>query len=186
MLYDSIKEVDPGAEILVADDVCEWVRSSLSIVGLIRIESKLEADELRNVISDRIKAAYSLVDDLSDEKLALEDLWNLLLLIQVPWTRDEVRLLPATAQVLSNVANDTKGSRKIIVWTDSTPAQYVGPLGEGMTSWIPPSGDPLHDTVKEFARDSAEAIALEVLFKRRISDDEIEELIQTLTRGQRT
>ena len=71
MLYDSIKEVDPGAEILVTDEFCEWVRSSFSIVGLIRIEGKLEADELRHVISDRIKAAYSLVDDLADEKLAL-------------------------------------------------------------------------------------------------------------------
>jgi len=84
-LYETMRSIDPSAELLVSDESCEWVRSVLAIVGRITLETPLPADEAQRTISEKTAHAYAMLDDLPDEKLASEDLWNLLLMISVPW-----------------------------------------------------------------------------------------------------
>jgi hypothetical protein len=182
-LLDSVIRLDPKAMTIYRDEQCEWVRCRLAIVGKIQLdrpEAYVAAQKLTSSLKKLTAHAYAVLDELSDEQLSFEDLWNLLLLIAVPWTRADIRKHADIADVLSTFATDVSGSRKVILWADTPLEQHLGSLGAGAKPWIPPSGDPLRDAVTGFARSDAEHDAFEVLFKRRIEDEDIDELIRVL------
>jgi hypothetical protein len=174
-----IKLNDPHAEPLAADETCEWVRSRFAIVGRVCVETKVSPSELRDLIDQRTAHAYAALDQLSESELSFADLWNLLLVIAVPWTRTEARSLPEIDKLLESTATDTSGSRKIILWADSSLEAHLGDLGHG-NSISPRSGDPLRDSVIQVALSEEERNALEALFKRRIQDEDVDELIRVL------
>ena len=181
-LLQLLHRIDDKVKELRADEQCEWVRSKLGVIGFIRVAEPVNDDALDALLGERIAHAHALLDELSDDDLQLEDLWNIVLLIAVPWTRDAMATLPETARVLLSWVRDTSGSRKIIVWSGTTVEDYLGPLGGGLTGWMPPTGDPLRAAVGAAARDAEEARALEVLFKRRIDESDFELLIKVLGR----
>lgn len=184
-LLDSMKLIDPKATLLYRDERCEWVRSALAIVGKIQVatgDKDTSPRTLSSSLTKLISHAYSVLDTLPDEQLSFEDLWNLLLLISVPWTRPEVRDRADIVNILSAFATDISGSRKLILWADTSLERYLGSLGSGAGSWVPPSGDPLRDTVMEFARNKTERKVFELLFKRRLADQDIDDLIRVLSR----
>src|SRR6266436_692945 len=106
-----IKLNDSDAEPLAADETCEWVRSRFAIVGRICVETKVSPSELRDLIEQRTAHAYAALDQLSESELSFADLWNLLLVIAVPWKRSEARSLPEIDHLLGSTATDTSGSR---------------------------------------------------------------------------
>lgn len=181
-LYEIMRSIDPSAELLAADASCEWVRSTLAIVGRIALETPLPADEAQRTISEKTAHAYAVLDDLPDAQLSSEDLWNLLLMISVPWKRTEIVKLPQIGRILSNFVADTSGSRKIILWADTSPKDNLGPLGKGAVAWMPPTDDPLRDVIEKSAQNDDERTALSSLFKRRIQDEDIDQLVRALGR----
>lgn len=181
-LHDIIRNHDPAALLIKRDERCEWVRSTLGIIGLIRISEPLLPPALQTRLSDDIAHAYAVLDEFPDSTISFDDLWNLLLLIWIPWTRDELEQLEDIANILLSVSRDTAGSRKVILWRDRSPAEYVGPLGRGAAPWLPSSGDPLRAAVTSIARDDEEQNALDLLFKRRITEEDVDQLLRTLGR----
>jgi hypothetical protein len=74
------------------------------------------------------------------------------------------------------------GSRKLVLWFDRTVGEYFGRLGEGRESWKLSSDDPLRQTLERVAANSEERNALEVIFKSRLSQEDIDELLQELSK----
>jgi hypothetical protein len=182
-LLKSIRRIDPKAKELVNADKCEWVRCSLAIVGRVRIPKMSRAmspEMLSALVRETATAAYEALDDLPDEELSFEDLWNLVLFIEIPWTEQKSKENPELIRVLSDIANDLRGSRKIILWRGSTIERLLGSLAKGGKAWIPVSGDPLRGKVMEFARNGAERKVFEALFRRRIPEEDIDRLISVL------
>jgi len=175
-----IKLNDPDAEPLTADETCEWVRSRFAIVGRISIETKVSPSELKDLTEQRTARAYAALDQLSDNELSFADLWNLLLVVAVPWTRREARSLTEIDNLLASTATDTSGSRKIILWKDSSLEKQLGDFEHSENAATALSGDPLRDSVIQMAQNEEERAALEALFKRRIQDEDVDELIRVL------
>jgi hypothetical protein len=180
-----MRRFDRGAELLTKDANCEWVRSRVGIVGLVSIRTKIAADRLGNDIKHAAQAAHSLLDTLPESRLSLEDLWNLLLFVRVAWTKAEMEVQSDVAKELFRVSLDTTGSRKIILPIDASLQEFVGPLDTRGTPWMPSSADPLLDAVNEVAQNAEEKEALQVLFKSRISENDLERLIRALSRTSR-
>jgi hypothetical protein len=182
-LLDSLRNIDPDAAVIYSDEVCAWVRCRLAIVGRVQL-NKSDADASPEKLSSSIKQltnhAYAVLDELPDDQLSFEDLWNLVLLISVPWTQTELEKRTKIVETLAEFATDISRSRKLILWSDVLPEEHFGSLGAGDKPWSPPSGDPLRETVKKFARNPDEDNALEALFKRRLSDEDIDDLIRVL------
>jgi hypothetical protein len=180
---ESVRQFDGRARELREDAQCQWVRCGFGIVGLVTISHAAPAAELDARIEGLVAHAHSVLDDLPDEQLEVEDLWNVVLLIAVPWTRAGAASEPLIAAVLLRWTRNTIGSRKIILWQGSDLRDYLGPLGLGARGWMPPLGDPLRDTIMSAAAGDDERRVLEVLFKRRIDQADIESLIEVLSRG---
>jgi hypothetical protein len=129
-----------------------------------------------------IQHAYSLLDRLPREKLSVQDIWNVTLLIAVPIKELDLGRDSDIARSLHSISRDVTGSRKVVLWLDRRVADYFGPLGEGRQLWKLSSDDPLRGTLERLATDSVEREALEMVFKRRLSQENIEELLRVLSR----
>lgn len=180
--YEDIKRIDENAKVLVEDNSCQWIRSQMGIVGLVRIDAKVSSEGLNELFSTQVAHSYGMLDRLPQSALSSDDVWNLLLIVSVPWGEDEMRDMPDVAAVLNEYAQNMEGSRKIILWKGSSLDKHLGPLGEGIISWMPSSADPLREAVESAVRDDVERDAIEVLFKRRITDEDFERLIHALGR----
>jgi len=67
-----------------------------------------------------------------------------------------------------------------VLWFDRHLSDYFGPLGEGHLIWKLSSDDPLRQTLERVATDLVEREALEVIFKRRLSQQDLDELFKIL------
>lgn len=177
-----LRETLEDAVVLASDESCAWVRSRIGIVGITRIDRKVSAADLEQQLAEKVTHAYGLLDRLKDQSLSFDDLWNLLLFVGVPWRHEEMSALLDVAKILSRYSRNVEGSRKIILWQNSTPTEYIGPLGQAQDSWMPEVDDPLRGAVHSIAIDDIEDRALQTLFKRRITDDDFNHLIQILGR----
>jgi hypothetical protein len=171
---------DSTVQELQRDDQCEWVRSRYGILGLVRIDERISHQEVKRLLDERVAHAHSVLDQLPDEALSFEDLWNLLLMISVPWNIEQAEADRELAELLLSCVRDTTGSRKIIIWRGTSPTDYIGRLGKGAGSWMPASGDPLREAADATSQSDTERQVLEILFKRRISEKDVDQLIQTL------
>jgi hypothetical protein len=181
-LLEIIRGEDPAATQIVGDDQCEWIRSRFGIVGRIVVSERCDQETLRSVLNRRIAHAHAVLDQLPDQTLSFEDLWNLTLFIMVPWSKEEVQTEKPVADRLLGYARDSSGSRKVLLWRGTGPRDHLGPLGRGPESWMPSRGEPLQDAIDSVARCEEEKQALGVLFKRRIPEEDIERLVRVLSR----
>ena len=179
-LLRELIRLDTHAKQLVKDDLCGWVKSRPGIVGIVQIGRVESKQEMAGVLRRLIERAYTLLDELPSDKLSIQDIWNVTLLISVPINESERDRHAESASFLDQIARDVTGSRKIVLWSDRRVADYFGPLGQGQNVWRPSSDDPLRETVRRIAANSNERNALEIIFKRRLSQDDIDELLKAL------
>jgi hypothetical protein len=185
-LEDSLRAVgDASARSIAHDDQCEWVRSHFGIIGIVRIGTYDRAADVSKVIESAIAHAYSQLDGLAPDILTHDDLWNLLLLLALPWTRTEVASSSTELrQTLHACAGDVRGSRKLLLWANSSPADPFRELAtDGAPEAFEALNDPIADELRSLAIDADEATALQLLLKRRIPDTDLDVLISALGRG---
>lgn len=180
-----LQDLDASAEQLARTESCEWVRSRIAIVGLTTI-TKREQDgpKLRSQISRAVTGAHALLDSLPDTLFTINDAWNLVLLISLPWSEQEAIITQSLFDVLAEVERDLGGSRKILLWRGTSPSHHLDRFSHDGTSWVPSSPDPLRDAVRQVARNTDEAAALEVLFRSRITEGDLEHLIDILAKDE--
>jgi hypothetical protein len=182
-LQQRLSSIDKNARSLAASEYCEWVRSRPGIIGwvpLTRIESVPAAEKCFQRLAAH---AYSVLDSLPSESLSTEDLWNITLLVAVPLSRPAPDRATDLEQILGSIPNDLRGSRKIVLWFEDDVLNYFGPLRAGYDSWEPSAQDPLRVTLDRLAMDNVERDALELVFKRRLSQQDIDSLTDILSRG---
>jgi hypothetical protein len=126
--------------------------------------------------------AYAAVDRVPTARLSTDDLWTLLLVIVVPWKREELNSRDVELGVLRKFVGDTIGSRKLIVSSDESVRALLGPVAGSRSIWYPTSDDPLRDQLLASVKNPEELKALEVLFKKRVSADDFDRLITALRR----
>ncbi len=177
-----MRRVDHQARRLTKSEDSEWFRSRLGIVGVTRVPPVRDAEELREQLRASIGKAHALLDTLPEDQLSLEDLWNLLLFVAVPWNQEEAENHKDIMAVLEEAVQDTAGSRKIILWRGKSLVDHLGPMGRRGTFWLPSSSDPLRDALHAAARDDREREALEALFKAKISEADLDQIIEALGR----
>lgn len=177
-----MRRLDPRAEPLAKDIDCQWFRSRLAIIGVTRIPKVSDATELRKKVDVAVRKTYGLLDNLPEDRLSLEDLWNLLLFVSVPWSQEEAEQQVEMMGVLNEVVQDTSGSRKVILWKGQSLLEHLGPMEGRGTFWLPSSPDPLRDALRAAARDHTELEALEALFKAKITESDLERVIDALGR----
>jgi hypothetical protein len=182
-LLRELSELDRNAKQLVDDEICEWVRSRPGIIGMVRL-ARLQAsvDHVAATFRRLVDHAYALLDKLPQEQLSVEDIWNVTLLIAVPVKEADVDRDSDVGKFLHGISQDVTGSRKLVLWVDQSVGDYFGPLGAGRHIWKLSSDDPLRQALESFAVDSLEREALEVIFKRRLSQEDIDELLRVLSR----
>jgi hypothetical protein len=172
-----------SAELLAANERCVWMRSKWGIVGTINLlDLPQDGTTLSVAIAAAVSHAYSLLDALPETRLPAGDLWNLTLLLSVPWTRADGAKRPAIHEPLRLLVQDTKGARKVILWSDETVKDHFGRLTTPRQVLSTPFTDPLRDTIAILARDTAEREALDLLFKRKLTQEDIDELVRVLGR----
>ena len=179
-LLGELVRLDRNAKRLVDDELCEWVRSRPGIIGIVQIGRLTPILQLENVLRRLIAHAYTLLDRLPQQELSFEDIWNVTLLIAVPIKEMEYDRDVDTAKSLEKVTRDVTGSRKVILWLDRSLDEYFGPLGAGSSSWKLSSDDPLRVKLESLATNLVERNALEIIFKRRLSQEDIDELLKVL------
>lgn len=180
LLYE-LARLESGATRLIADETCAWIRSRPGILGLVQFGALTTADESANLLQRLIQHAYMILDGLPQDKLSIADIWNVTLLISVPLQESERDQATSIGPVLDRFARDVNGSRKIILWLDKEIDDYFGPLGKGHAPWRMNTGDPLRQTLDRIAANDVERDALEVVFKKRLSQDDIDRLLAALT-----
>jgi hypothetical protein len=179
----ALKAIDADSRRLAHNEHAEWVRSRLGIIGMVVIPQTTSGPELKEQVALAVRSSYSLLDALPEDQLSLEDLWNLLLFVAVPWTQaDADSGASERREVLDDIVRDMSGSRKLILWKDRSIADHLGPMGRRGTLWLPASPDPLRDTLQTAVRDPVEMDALESIFKARISEADLERIIRVLSR----
>jgi hypothetical protein len=181
-LLRELLHLDGNARQLVEDEFCEWVRSRPGIIGIVQLARFAPIQQSTNILRRLIEHAYTLLDRLPQEKLSVQDIWNVTLLIAVPVAESELNRDSEIARALDAISRDVKGSRKVILWFDRSIGDYFGPLGEGRNLWKLSSDDPLRRTLEHVATDHVEREALEIIFKRRLSQEDIDELLRVLSR----
>jgi len=182
VLYRDLASVDPSADLLAQNAVCEWIRCSVGIVGLVTVVSNASVQELTEQLEMLRVTAHSTVDRIPAARLSTDDLWTLLLIVAVPWTREELATKELESAILTRFAGDTMGSRKLIMTSDDSVRSLVGPVTGGESGWYPSSDDPLREQLTVVARDQKERDALELLFKKRFSGDDFDHLVGILGR----
>ncbi len=184
-LLDRLGELDSTAKVLVDRPEVEWVRSRLGIIGLVSIQEPANAGSFRQMISVTLELAHGFLDALSPMEFSRSDVWNLLLLVRVPWTRQEIKTRTSEAAVLIDLCNDVVASRKVVIWKDADISDYfwsrVASVGSAGLATV----DPLRQTLEDSVRTKEELQALEFLFKRKISREELERAISVLAEGPR-
>jgi hypothetical protein len=128
--------------------------------------------------------AYALVDRVPTDQLATDDLWTLLLIVAVPWSREEMNTKEAESAILRKFVGDTSGSRKLIMASNESIRSLLGPVpvARNGSAWSPSSDNPLRDQLNLLVKDEEELRALQVLFNKRLSADDFERLIAVLGR----
>jgi hypothetical protein len=181
-LLEDLLRLDRNATQLVDDELCQWVRSRPGIIGIVQIARFAPILQFTNILRRLIEHAYTLLDRLPQEKLSVQDIWNVTLLISIPIRESEFNRDSDVSKSLTSISRDLTGSKKLVLWFDRRPADYFGPLGEGRHVWKPSSDDPLRQTLERLAADPLERDALELVFKRRLFQEDIEELLRVLSR----
>jgi len=181
-LLGELLQLDRNAKQIVDDELCQWVRSRPGIIGIVQLARLAPIEQQTNILRRLIERAYNLLDRLPQEKLSVQDIWNVTLLIAVPIMESELDRDSDIARSLHSISFDVTGSRKLVLWFDRRVGDYFGPLGAGRHLWKLSSDDPLRQTLERLAADSVEREALESVFKRRLSQEDIDELLRVLGR----
>jgi hypothetical protein len=180
-LARELVQLDSKAKQLVTDELCGWVRSRPGIIGIIQL-ARLAPTQVPILARRLIGHAHGVLDGLPREQLSVEDIWNVTLLISVPMKESELDRNSQIAKSLDELSRDLTGSRKVVLWFDRRLSDYFGPLGEGHHIWKLSSDDPLRQTLERVATDQVEREALEVIFKRRLSQRDLDDLFKILGR----
>jgi len=181
-LYREVASVDASVELLVQNSVCEWVRSSVGVVGLVQIVRDSSVRDLTEQLELLRVTAHATVDRVPAARLSTDDLWTLLLIVSVPWSRAELVVQDEESAILTKFTIDTIGSRKLIMSADESVRSLVGPIVGSGSSWFPSTDDPFRDQLRALAKTPEELQALEILFKKRFSPEDVERLIAVLGR----
>jgi hypothetical protein len=181
-LYRELASVDAETELLSQNSQCEWDRCSIGVVGVVRIPNGSSAADLTEALELLRINAYAAIDRLPISRLSTDDLWTLLLIVAVPWDREQLTGMEAESAILRRFVGDTIGSRKLIMSSDESVRGLLGPIVGSASMWYPTSDDPLRDQLRTLIRDPEELRALEVLFKKRLSADDFDNLISALGR----
>jgi hypothetical protein len=181
-LFEELSKLHKNTVQLVEQELCEWVRSRPGIIGITRLARFPARPQLRSLIKQLIQHSYAALDSLPKEKLTFQDMWNITLLIAVPIKESEVDRESDLFKELDAVSRDVSGSRKTILWFDRTVADHFGPVGEGH-DWQLATDDPLRRSLDELASDPVEREVLKNIFKRKLSQSDIDELLRVLSRS---
>jgi hypothetical protein len=181
-LLRELLRVDAHAKQIVGDELCEWVRSRHGIIGIVRLARLESTGQLMILRRRTIEHAYSLLDDLPRDQFSVQDVWNVTLLVAVPIKEAERKQDSELNRSLNEITRDLNGARKIVLWLDSGIRDYFGPLSLGHDQSEMSSIDPLRETLARLATDSKERDALEVIFKSRLSQEDIDQLMLVLGR----
>ena len=177
-LSASLRSQGWGVDQLTGDDRCEWVRCWFGILGLIRVPDQTTDSKVSDTLSSLIVHAHSMLDQVPEEALEFEELWNVTLLVHVPWPWHEMEGRPNVAIALADVVGNTTGSRKLIVWKGEQVLDHVGKLGASGGTWQPTSGDPIREALLASARDEREAAAINMLLDGgRIGDAKLDDMV---------
>jgi hypothetical protein len=175
---------DPAAESLIANAAGEWVRSRFGILGLMRLPERLAASDWAASLQERTSEAYGLLDALAPGLLTADDVWSLLLFVSVPWGEEEVSAAPELRRILQEYAADLRGSRKIVLWSGQSPAEFLGRVGINQSELRGLEGDPVGSELSSLAMNARERDAFQILLQRRISETDLEDLISVLAGGE--
>ena len=181
-LANAISTVDRTVQPLSQNAACECVRCSIGIIALAMVRLDSSVLQLEEQLEMLRISSYALIDRIPATRLSTDDLWTLMLIVKVPWSRLQLDEMPSVAALLSKFASSTKGSRKLILAGDSSITSLVGPIATHGMTWQPTSDDPLRDQLNAVVRDDAERKALALLFKRRFAGDDIDHLVAALGR----
>lgn len=181
-LHRQLSEIDAEAEQLVQNSLCEWVKCSVGTIGVVRIREDAAERALKRQLELLRDEAYGGIDRLSADRLSTSELWTLLLIVDLPFTKKELLENSDDWATLRAFQADTSGSRKIVKFPNQTILSLVGPVEHRAAVWRPSSNDPLREELNRSVTDSAELAALQVLFKRRLSQEDIDRLIAVLAR----
>ena len=182
-LLQSLTAVDKTAKVLVDRPEGQWARSRLGIVGIIDVGEPTDADSLRNGLQRSVAAAHACLDSLSPADFSHSDVWNLLLFVRVPWTKQQIGDKAAEASVLMDLSNDLRGSRKVVLWKDTDISDYFwSRMGSTQTLPLRPV-DPLREALRESVCSEREMQVMELLFTRRFSKDQLEDAIEVLAKS---
>ncbi len=153
--------------VLAREPDLAWARVADLVVGV--VTTPLET------LSSTIDRSYEALE-AAPVTLRREDLWSIVLLVQLPAGTPE--------RFRRNVEVQTTGSRKLAFNEDRPVPKLFGVLGAQLSS---ERVDPLQptstveDTLTRFAAGNARLrVALDVLLKARQPRDEVEELIRVL------
>jgi hypothetical protein len=180
-LLHELSELGSAVTRLIADETCAWIRSRPGILGLVQFGALTPAAASTILLQRLIQHAYVVLDGLPQDKLSIADIWNVTLLISVPLQESERDQNTSIGPVLDRFARDVNGSRKIILWLDKDLGNFFGPLGKGQAPGRINADDPLRQTLDKIAANPVERDALEVVFKKRLSQDDIDRLLMALT-----
>jgi len=181
-LYRELASVDPDTELLTQNSQCEWDKCSVGVVGVVRVPLIASTQSLSEQLELLRLNAYAAIDRIPTGRLSTDDLWTLLLVIAVPWSREELNSRDAESAILRKFVGDTIGSRKLIMSCDESVRVLLGPVAGSRSTWLPTSNDPLRDQLFASVKNPEELGALEVLFKKRLSADDFDRLITALRR----
>lgn len=180
-LQSELEATGLAVEPLVQNALCDWVKSQVGIVGRISLRTD-EADMQRRLALLR-QQAHETIDRVPLSKLSLNEVWNLLLVVRLPWQRDEILQKEQEWTVLREFISDVRGSRKLLQYADTPLASLLGPFDSQRSSAGRTYEDPFLDELETIALDPKELKALKLLFKRRFSATDLTALEKALGGG---
>jgi hypothetical protein len=179
-LQRELISVDPQTKLLVQNSQCEWDRCSLGVVGVVRLSLHTFAPTLARQLELLRSNAYAAIDRIPTIYLSTDDLWSLLLIVIVPWTREELNARESESAILRTFVGDTTGSRKLVMCNDESIRDLLGPVTGIGSTWYPTSDDPLRDRLQAIVKNPEELQALEVLFNKRLSAADFDRIVEVL------